>query len=78
MKYITYTEENQVKFVVFTGTISHPSVAKMHGIIPNRIRSAGFICRTSSGMRCWGRSVSLDVDSHPDDSRIATEVFSGT
>lgn len=55
--------------IIFPSTLEHRAMA-VHG----KPISAGFIRRTSnesnkSGFRCYGRSVSLNLDSRPDEDQ---------
>lgn len=70
MKYIRHS---QIGFVLWprTDDLWHSHVAAAiplkHG---KKITSAGFCAVHEGTVTCWGRSESLDIDSHPDDAEM--------
>jgi hypothetical protein len=72
VKYIVF-EDNALgaeTIVVFPGNIQHQQM----GMVPGRKISAGFVHTES--MSCFGKSVSLDLKSRPEeDTKLLREMF---
>ena len=65
MKYITVKEDTIVKLVIFSKTFVHSTMAKKVGL---EVVGAGFI--SWDDKECFGESVSLDIKSHPNDTKL--------
>lgn len=71
MKYIVFDTGLFDGIVVFPEAVSHD-----HMQVPGDPLSAGFIrLDPEQGWVCSGRSVSLDLDSRPEDSEIANRML---
>ena len=90
-KYITYKRSgNNAKGIIFSALETHSDIASDLCLDKSQIVGAGFCSlakceRTEFGgwgeysrdmeVKAYGKSVSLGVDSHDDDSGILTELF---
>lgn len=72
MKYVVLDDGLNDNIIVFPETIQHSSFAMFSGTI----LSAGFISYTDGKWSCWGKSISLGLDSRPEeDSDIANRML---
>lgn len=68
MKYIVINNSGFEEPVMFGETMTHSDVAlALAGFDATNIVSAGFVVGNSEGLTCYGRSVSLDKDSRPEE-----------
>lgn len=67
MKYVKVEEYDSI--VVFPTIIEHKSFRFL------KPKSAGFCSISNNEIRCYGESVSLGIESHPDDSIEATKQY---
>ena len=73
-KYVVFDYEGDAECIVFSPRVTHADVAKNLKVI-----SAGFCCfgidqNGDKKITCWGESVSLGVQSNPDDSKLLTKL----
>jgi len=62
LKYINF---DTIGIVIFETHVDHAQMARAMGYIP---LSAGFVHIDQSGSRCYGKSISLNLESWPKDS----------
>lgn len=81
LKYIRGSHLND--FVIFPQTINHNDMARLTRSAIGEPKSAGFLhfqsdeADTEVKAVCYGRSVSLDLDSAPEDSEIINHALNG-
>ncbi len=67
MKYIVIDGLMAETPYIFPDSVQHSYVAQaLSSGANNVVISAGFVVHRADGMQCYGRSVSLDIDSRPD------------
>lgn len=71
-KYVVIMSEHGCECVVaFSEMLSHSQIARKEDVI-----SAGMISFGEDGVACYGRSVTLGIDSRPtEDTHLATKQF---
>lgn len=65
------TFEDQI--VPFSSRIIHKKMAESYG--RGKVVSAGFIRFSDDGPECYGQSISLGLDSRPEDTLLAKSAF---
>lgn len=72
MKYIIVDNGQWEAPVIFDDFTSHYNMAEN---IPGKILAAGFVVFRSSGLECYGDSISLKIASRPEDSKIINKML---
>jgi hypothetical protein len=62
--------------IVFPETVTHSDMAHMVRIC-GQAKSAGFVYTDEKGYHCYGESISLNLKSSPDDSKILNKYLGG-
>ncbi len=74
MKYIIYDTGLYESVMIFDHITQHVDVAqRIHSI--ESVVSAGFISVVDGKFQCFGRSLSLDIDSRPEDSDYVNKMM---
>lgn len=72
MKYITVESFPATEIVIFPNFVEHSTFADRHGYKRDLIIGAGFVS-FGTAPKCYGKSVTLRIDSHPDDTDLLLE-----
>lgn len=77
-KYIIIEIENVgILPIIFYGVISHNDMlTSIRNTYPNcKVESAGFVSISGTGIKAYGRSVSLDISSRPEIDSLLLTMF---
>lgn len=81
VKYITFNMKDLETGIMFPEHISHDEFARKFNIEHKNILGAGFLdIREKEGfniVKCYGNSISLNINSREEDSRLMTKEYFG-
>lgn len=75
MKYIVVDGNLSDTIYLFPGHVQHADFAQTVGATKDILLSAGFVSHSKDGLNCYGRSVSLDLASRSEDTKLLMREF---
>lgn len=81
MKYIIYSKNSGrdvdiIRPVIFDSLMQHSTMANVLELVRDEVLTAGFIELSGKGIRCYGKSISLKVESMgEEDAKLVQKFF---